>query len=326
MQAARSPSSTRRRFLQTTGLALLGLAWPRRGSSQQPAVPPLPALRPADRIDGPPVVSARAWAIADGRDGRFLWGGNETAELNMASTTKVMTAWLVLRLAADNPRVLEEPIVISAQAARTTGSSAQIRAGDRLTIRSLLYGLLLPSGNDAAAALAEHFGPRFCGAEKSVPPVEAFVREMNRQAAALRLAETRYLDPHGLGRNHTSARDLVKLGWQAMRNATFRDYVRTRRHQCEVIGGDDARRTVTWNNTNRLLDIEGYDGIKTGTTTAAGSCLVASGRHGADHLFIAVLGATSNDSRYVDTRNLFRWAWRERGLTMPPPMPPPVNR
>ena len=71
--------------------------------------------------------------------------------------------------------------------------------------------------------------------------------------------------------------------------------------------------TVTWTNTNRLLDIEGYDGIKTGTTTAAGACLVASGRRGSDHLFVVVLGATSNDGRYVDARNLFRWAWRERG-------------
>jgi D-alanyl-D-alanine carboxypeptidase (penicillin-binding protein 5/6) len=68
-----------------------------------------------------------------------------------------------------------------------------------------------------------------------------------------------------------------------------------------------------WESTNRLLEMEGYDGVKTGTTMAAGNCLVASGRHDGDHLLVVVLGCTSNDSRYLDARNLFRWAWRERG-------------
>ena len=310
-----SPSCTRRQFLQSGGLGLLSLIWSDRAGAQTQAPNPLQALRDADRIDGPPIVSARAWAIAEGRTGRFLWGANESAELVMASTTKIMTAHLVLREAATHCGVLDEVMVISARAAQTTGSSAQIRAGDRFTVGELLYGLLLPSGNDAAAAMAEHFGPRLAqGQERhSVPPLEVFVNQMNRQAAAFRLAETHYFDPHGLGRNHTSARDLTKLAWHAMQDSVFRGYVRTRRHQYEVTDAHGMRRTVTWNNTNRLLDIEGYDGIKTGTTTAAGSCLVASGRHGADHLYVAVLGCTSNDSRYVDTRNLFRWARRERG-------------
>ena len=313
-QLTLSPSCTRRQFLHTGGLGLLSLLWSDRAGAQTPAPNPLPALRDADRIDGPPIVSARAWAIAEGRTGRFLWGANESAELVMASTTKIMTAHLVLREAATNCGVLDEGMVISARAAQTTGSSAQIRAGDRFTVGELLYGLLLPSGNDAAAAMAEHFGPRLAqGQERnSVPPLEAFVNQMNRQAASYRLAETRYFDPHGLGRNHTSARDLTKLAWHAMQDPAFRGYVRTRRHQCEVTDAQGMRRTVTWNNTNRLLDIEGYDGIKTGTTTAAGSCLVGSGRRGDDHLIVTVLGATSNDSRYTDTRNLFRWAWRER--------------
>ena len=93
----------------------------------------------------------------------------------------------------------------------------------------------------------------------------------------------------------------------------FRQIVRTRRHTYEVVDAKGQRRTVVWNNTNRLLDMEGYDGIKTGTTSAAGACLVASGRRGTDHLYVVVLGSTSSDGRYVDARNLFRWAWRERG-------------
>jgi D-alanyl-D-alanine carboxypeptidase (penicillin-binding protein 5/6) len=309
------PSCSRRQFLEAGGLGLLGLIWSNRAGAQMPAPIPLPALREADRIDGPPIVSARAWAIADGRTGRFLWGANDSAELLMASTTKIMTAHLVLREAATRCGVLDKTMVISARAAQTTGSSAQIRAGDRLTVGELLYGLLLPSGNDAAAAMAEHFGSRLAqGQERNlVAPLDAFVNQMNRQATAYRLAETRYFDPHGLGRNHTSARDLTKLAWHAMQDPVFRSCVRTRRHQCDVTDAQGMRRTVTWNNTNRLVDIEGYDGIKTGTTTAAGSCLVASGRHGTDHLYVAVLGCTSNDSRYIDARNLFRWAWRKRG-------------
>lgn len=311
-----SPSSyviSRRRFLQTGLLGLSGHFLGRTAPAEEPdPLPALPALRSGDRIDGPPIVSARAWAIADGRTGRFLFGGNETAALAIASTTKIMTAWVVLSHAAENRGTLDEMMTISANAAATIGSSARIRAGDRLPVRELLYGLLLPSGNDAATAFAEHFGPRFRAADSPMPPIDAFVARMNRLATELRLGETRYLDPHGLGANRSSARDLAKLGWTAMQDPVFRGYVRTRRHQGMLTGADGMRRTQVWNNTNRLLEMEGFDGLKTGTTSAAGSCLVASGRHREDHLIAVVLGCTSNDSRYVDIRNLFRWAWRER--------------
>jgi D-alanyl-D-alanine carboxypeptidase (penicillin-binding protein 5/6) len=304
---------SRRQFLQAAGASAFGFAiadfaW------AQPEPPPLPARRAADAIDGPPTVTARGWAIFDGRTGQRLHGGNDAAALPMASTTKIMTAFIILRLAADNAKVLDEVVVVSEQAARTAGSGARIRTGDRIVVRALLYGLLLPSGNDAAAALAQHFGARLRDRNAKNPPVSlaSFVEEMNRQAGRLKLGETRYLDPHGLARNETSARDLTTLAHHAMQNATFRQYVQTRRHRAEITDAKGERRTQTWDNTNKLLDIEGYDGIKTGTTTAAGSCLVASGRRGDDHLLVTVLGCTSNDSRYTDARNLFRWAWRER--------------
>jgi serine-type D-Ala-D-Ala carboxypeptidase (penicillin-binding protein 5/6) len=349
---SRLPSSLfcdRRHFLSAGSVGLLSLlgsrAWSQTPASQAPA--PLPPLMPPERLDGPPIVSARAWAIAEGSTGRLLWGGRETAQLVMASTTKIMTAHLVLQLATAEPRLLDEMLVVSERAAATTGSSARIRAGDRFCVRDLLYGLLLPSGNDAATAFAEHFGPRFPAPANPAPapggngaargdrprqtpqpsvengqkrnPVpreaaaDAFVARMNREAEALGMAQTRYFDPHGLGRNHTSARDLTVLGRRMMAGELFRQIVRTRRHEYEVTGANGERRTLVWNNTNRLLDMEGYDGIKTGTTSAAGACLVASGRRGTDHLFVVVLGSTSSDGRYVDARNLFRWAWRERG-------------
>jgi len=305
---------TRRHFLAAGALGIVGLTLADCLPGEAQEQKALPARRPADGIDGPPVVSARAWAIYNGRTGQRLHGFNDAAALAMASTTKIMTAYLVMLEAANNAKVLDEVIVVSEQAARTTGSSARIRPGDRIPVRDLLYGLLLPSGNDAAAAIAQHFGPRFRDANAKTPPapVADFVAEMNRRAGRLMLAETRYLDPHGIGRNETSARNLTTLAYHALQNATFRQYVQTRRHQTQVTDAKNERRMVTWENTNKLLDIEGYDGIKTGTTTAAGSCLVGSGRRGEDHLLVTVLGATSNDSRYADTRNLFRWAWRER--------------
>lgn len=308
-----SPVLARRHFLQAFAIGAAGFTLVQlTGGAQEQKK--LPDKKAADGIDGPPNVSARAWAIFNGRNGERLHGHNDATAMPMASTTKIMTAWIVLDEASRNARVLDEVIAVSEAAARTTGSSARIRQGDRIPVRELLYGLLLPSGNDAAAAIAEHFGPRFreANAENPPAPVASFVAEMNRRAARLMLAETRYLDPHGLGRNETSARNLTTLAHRAMQLESFRQYVRTRRHEMQIEGANNERRMVSWENTNRLLDIEGYDGIKTGTTNAAGSCLVGSGRRGEDHLFVTVLGCTSNDSRYNDTRNLFRWAWRER--------------
>jgi D-alanyl-D-alanine carboxypeptidase (penicillin-binding protein 5/6) len=220
-----------------------------------------------------------------------------------------MTAWVVLRLASNDPTVLDEVVTFSERADKTTGSSAKLTAGEKLPVRELLYGLLLPSGNDASVALAEHFGPRLGHDED---PVKSFVGEMNRQAKQLKLAETTYLDTSGLGNNRSSARDLLTLTRHALADRRFREYVGTDRRECEVTGPDQAKRTVVWENTNKLLEMEGYDGVKTGTTNAAGCCLVASGRRGADHLLVVVLGSTSTDGRYTDTRNLFRWAWRQR--------------
>lgn len=299
------------------GLLFLSLL-PTLSRSQPTGDPPLPSKSPVERLDAPPIVSAKAWIIAEGKSGKMLWGYKETEPLVMASTTKIMTAWIVLRLAKDNPRVLDETIVVSERAAKTTGSGAKIKATEKYTVRDLLYGLLLPSGNDAATAIAEHFGKRLSEDGKAnEDPATLFVAEMNREAAARKMTNTKYFDPHGLGKNHTSVKDLALLASHALKDPTFAKYVQTRRHQCEVSDAKGEKRTVTWNNTNQLLGIEGYDGVKTGTTTAAGSCLVASGHRESSHLIVVVLGCTSNDSRYVDSRNLFRWAWRELGKTQP---------
>lgn len=180
-----------------------------------------------------------------------------------------------------------------------------------MSVRDLLFGLLLPSGNDAAVAFAEHFGPRFKPEGKDDDAVARFVAEMNRRAKELKMGETKYIDPHGLTKNVASARDLITLAFTALKDKQFAQYVQTRKHTCTVTGTDGRPREVTWTNTNKLLDIDGYEGVKTGTTNAAGSCLVAAGTHNGDRLLVVVLGSTSNDSRYTDARNLFRWAWTE---------------
>jgi D-alanyl-D-alanine carboxypeptidase (penicillin-binding protein 5/6) len=284
----------------------------------------LPRQSP-DPLEGPPFTTVKAWAIADGRTGDVLWGHREKERLEPASTTKIMTALVVARLMAKDPKVGDEMVTFSMKADRTIGSSAEVREGERLPVRELLYGLLLPSGNDAAVAFAEHFGGRFkpsAGAHKPEHPSERFIAEMNRVAVELGLHETHFENPNGLpaSEHRSSARDLARLARHALADPTFARVVSTRKHGCALVAAQGKRRNVVWTNTNRLLDIEGYNGVKTGTTQAAGTCLVASGRRGQDHLIVVVLGGSSSpDSRYPDARNLFRWAWQMRSQGAKPP-------
>jgi D-alanyl-D-alanine carboxypeptidase (penicillin-binding protein 5/6) len=272
----------------------------------------------ADPLTGTPFVTCEAWVIGNAATGEVLWSESAKQSLDFASTTKIMTAYLVLKLIEENKKVLEEQVTFSARADGTPGSTAGVRFGEQLSVRELLYGLLLPSGNDASVALAEHFGERLSESEgdsRERDPLADFVAEMNRTAGELGMQDTTYKNPHGLtAPGHVStAADLLKLAHAAMRLESFRGYVSTRQHGCTVTGNGGYRRNVLWKNTNRLLGIEGYHGVKTGTTRAAGACLVSCGRRGDDELLVVILGAKSSDARYADTRNLFRWAWLQLG-------------
>jgi serine-type D-Ala-D-Ala carboxypeptidase (penicillin-binding protein 5/6) len=278
----------------------------------------VPQKKPADPLDGPPFVTARTWAIADGQTGAILCGRDEAKAVDIASTTKIMTAFVVLRLEAKEPGLLAEIVTFTKRADDTIGSTSGVRAGERLPLGELLYGLLLPSGNDAAVAIAEHFGGRLKppdDAPSATDPFHRFIAEMNRLAVELSLNETHFVNPNGLPADghHSSARDLARLTQHALALPTFAAYVSTPQHACSLIDNHGQRRDVVWNNTNRLLETEGYDGVKTGTTRAAGECLVASGRRGGDHLIVVILGASSNEARYADARNLFRYGWLIRG-------------
>jgi D-alanyl-D-alanine carboxypeptidase (penicillin-binding protein 5/6) len=280
-----------------------------------------PAKLPYDALDGPPLVTCKAWAIGDAATGEILWEQAANESLHPASTTKIMTAWLVCKLAIEQPTILDEIVTFSENADKTPGSSSTLRAGEQLSVRELLYGLLLPSGNDASVALAEHFGDRVTasdattgGAAQSTEgpnKYEDFIKAMNHEAQRLGLNHTSFRNSHGLtadGHRSTAA-DLLRLAHLALQNQHLAHYVATTQHPCQVVQPSGETRTVLWKNTNRLLATSGFLGVKTGTTDAAGACLVSSQQRDGRQLIVVVLGSANNDARYVDTRNLYRWAW-----------------
>jgi D-alanyl-D-alanine carboxypeptidase (penicillin-binding protein 5/6) len=237
-------------------------------------------------VVAPPRVKARAAVLADESTGQVLFERNAGAARAMASTTKVMTALLTLER-LDEGRV----VTVGPGPPRVGEESLRLRKGERLTVRQLLLGLLVKSANDAGVALAEAVD----GSEA------AFVRRMNRKAAALRLAATHYVTPYGLDRpgHQTSARDLGRLWEVAMRRADFRSLVATR--AARIPGGPlSLRRFVT---TNQLLGSYRWTvGGKTGFTNRAGRCLVASASRGGRRLVAVALGSPN---AFADVQALF---------------------
>jgi serine-type D-Ala-D-Ala carboxypeptidase (penicillin-binding protein 5/6) len=312
-----------KKFQAQSGLPTTGVVdsatWKALGPlvmSEEPAPEPAVvnvevAKQPADPLVGPPFATCKAWAIADGKSGEILAGGHEDERRDPASTTKIMTAYLVTSLAEKDPNVLDEIVTFSERADSTSGSTSNLKAGEKLSVGELLYGLLLPSGNDASVALAEHFGKRLSPDADNA--YDGFIAAMNRKVAEIGMISTHFVNPHGLTAegHQTTARDLALLAALAFKQPEFRKRVGALRHGTTVDSVSGYQRNVVWKGTNQLLKIKGYDGIKTGTTGAAGSCLVSTSERGGRRLFIVVLGATSTESRYTDTRNLYRWAWRE---------------
>ncbi|WP_165250896.1 peptidoglycan-binding protein [Paludisphaera soli] len=322
------------RFQRSKGIAPTGTAdaETRRalGTERLPE-PPVPApevvnaevqpKKPADPLDGPPFVSAKAWAIADGRTGEVLWGDRQDEPLPMASTTKMMTALVVARLLEREPAALGETVTFSERADKTAGSTSGVRAGEKVPVEELLYGMMLPSGNDATVAFGEHFGGRVEVEGDEADPLARFVAAMNRTAGEIGLAGSHFTNTHGLPDpdHNATAGDLARLASHVLKDPTLAKVVSTPKRGCKLVDAEGNERNVVWTNTNRLLGTEGYDGVKTGTTNAAGNCLVASGRRGDDHLIVVILGAPTTDARYLDARNLFRYGWTRRGHVAPTP-------
>lgn len=206
----------------------------------------------------PPVErNYSAAALMEANSGSFIFEDSADTRLPMASTTKIMTALVTLENCS-----LDELVTVPAEAVGVEGSSVYLRLGEILTVRDLLHGLMLASGNDAAVALAVHVAG-------SVP---RFAEMMNARAAGMGLSDTRFVTPNGLDAegHYTTARELCLIAREAMKDPDFREIVSARYYRAER--GETPR---TFNNKNRLLtSFEGAIGVKTGYTSSAGRCLV----------------------------------------------------
>ena len=240
-----------------------------------------------------PQINARAAIIYDRSTKQIIWGKNEMQKRAMASTTKIMTAIVVL----ENGN-LNDVVTISKKAAGTGGSRLKIRTDDKITVRDLLYGLMLRSGNDAAVALAEHIGES----------VEGFAGLMNKKAEEIGLKNTHFVTPHGLDdeSHYTTAYELALLTDYALKNDTFKKIVSTKNTQIRI-----NENSVNIYNTNELLGVlPGVDGIKTGFTNNAGRCLVTSCTREKNQIITVVLGCDTKKQRTSDSTKLIEYAYK----------------
>ena len=224
----------------------------------------------------PPEISARSYIVIDQLTGEVLLEKDADLQLPMASTTKIMTALLALEMGD-----LNDIVEVSANASRTTGSRAYLDAGERHTLEDLLYAMLIYSANDAAVAIAEHIG----GTE------ENFVRLMNERASQLGLHNTHFANPHGLTAegHYSTSSDLAKLARVAMLWDRFRQIVVTERYTLPWPARNSVREL--YNINDLIYRYEGATGIKTGYTSAAGQCIVASARRGETEVIVVILNA-----------------------------------
>lgn len=233
-----------------------------------------------------PPVSATAAYLVDMDTGKVLYSKNANARLAMASTTKITTAIVALMHAH-----LSDMVTASNAAANVGESTMSLHAGERLSVRDLLYGMMLNSGNDAAVALAEHVG----GTQAH------FVAMMNALARSLHLTNTHYVTPHGLDapQHYTSARDLATVALFAMRNPTFRAIVST--EYFHIPKGKHNAEHWLGNINKALYWYPGANGVKPGQTDRSGLCqVVSASRNG--HRVLAVVLNTPNLA--TDIRNL----------------------
>ncbi|MBD5132324.1 MAG: D-alanyl-D-alanine carboxypeptidase [Clostridiales bacterium] len=206
--------------------------------------------------------SARSMALVDGDTGELIYSKNCDAKRYPASTTKICTAITVL----ENHTMLDIPMPIPDEAVGVEGSSLYLQKGEMLTVRDLLYGLMLQSGNDCAVALALIVGGS----------VDGFVTMMNETAKKAGANNTHFVTPNGLhdDEHYTTARDLCAISYYAMQNETFRDIVATKHYTTPYHNHDYDRH---FPNKNKILfNYEGGNGIKTGFTKKSGRCLVSS--------------------------------------------------
>lgn len=246
----------------------------------------------ASSVTALPKTNSRRYIVYDRISKSMIIGKNEDVKSAMASTTKIMTTIVILEKAD-----LNETVTVSVKAGGTGGSRLGLKKGDKASVKNLLYGLMLRSGNDAAVALAEHVGGS----------VKEFAELMNEKAAELGLTNTHFVTPHGLDdpNHYTTALELAKLTDYAMDNETFARIVGTKSTTIYI---NNQPRQI--NNTNELLGVlNGVVGVKTGFTNNAGRCLVTETKRNNMDVITIVLGADTKKDRTKDSVNLIEYTF-----------------
>jgi D-alanyl-D-alanine carboxypeptidase (penicillin-binding protein 5/6) len=272
-----------------------------------PAARPRPAAQAAPATTAaahfPGGVHAKGAAVMDAGTGKLLWSRTLNTERPMGSITKVMTALVVIR-AKDLTRRVKVPAAVVPYVRKYDASSAGLHPGDWLTTRELLEALMLPSGCDAAYALATAYGATR----------KAFVAKMNTEAAALHLTHTHFSNYDGLPwptetAAYSTPADLMALGRAAMKYPVFRSIVDQRSYQ---LAASPRHHSYSWKNTNLLLrQYPGTLGIKTGNTRAAGYCLLFEAQQGKIQLIGVVLhSSTTSTTAFSDATKILNWGFR----------------
>ena len=241
----------------------------------------------------PSAINSRSCIIYDRNSHMVLYSKNENKTVKMASTTKIMTSLIIIENCD-----LSETVEVSKKSASTGGSRLGLKTGDKITIKDLLYGLMLCSGNDAAIALAEYAGEDVTG----------FVTLMNDKANQLGLKDTHYESPHGLDsdNHYTTAYELAVLTDYALKNKTFLQIVGTRNYTITINGY-----SKNISNTNELLgNLTGVYGVKTGFTNGANRCLVTACKRNNMDIICVVLGADTKRFRTQDSIKLIEYAFK----------------
>ena len=245
------------------------------------------------------LISANTGLLISNSNAGSFYAKNAFERIYPASTTKIMTALLVLENAS-----LDDEVEITADAMVTVAgaSLAGLRVGDRISVRQLLYGLMLPSGNEAANALAIHVSGS----------VDRFVSLMNSRASQLAATGTNFTNPSGLpnDEHYTTAYDMYLILHEAMKYRQFREISSTREYEASYKDKDDNDIKVTWKNSNQYLTggaslRSGLSIIsgKTGTTVAAGNCLAMGVSDSLEYIAI-VMKADSKENLYIDMNNI----------------------
>ncbi len=268
---------------------------------------------PAQAVTAPSIVAKGGYAM-NNANGSTLFTKKADTRLSTGSTTKIMTAKVVLaqpKLNLDAKVTIQK--AYSDYVVKNNASQAHLIVGDKVTVRQLLYGLMLPSGCDAAYALADKFGS---GTTRDAR-VKSFIGKMNSSAKSLGLKNTHFdsFDGIGNGNNYSTPRDLTKIASSAMKNSVFRTIVKTKSYRAKTITKTGSVRTMgTWTNTNTLLgSYKGAIGVKTGSGPQAKYCLVFAATRGTKTVIGTVLASSSVNQRATDATKILNYGFARLG-------------